>query len=706
MPPEKPTEEPTEESGTRAHRATGRANAEKQPRVRLLGHLFCSSSPTLSGGTMGRSMQPVQLSDHETQELELARAVDAALTEVLQTSTPAVEDEPEVTERILIGLDGSGAVEAAPPVPVPKPPFLAPLVFLDGLEVTQGIQEPTNTVPLVADRATVVRAYLRYARAGATVRGELLVSRSSHGPWHPVPSLGPAELDPSRAGSSLAELQSRRRELAFSLNFRLPPQFTAAGPLWLRMGRIRRASGTPLPSLAGLSPRTVSFGAPVPLRMRLVRVRYSMGTPPVVHEPSTTDTTLIASWLRRAYPISRLELSTSTVTATVGAPFGAAQINAQLLALRAVDVSTGTDARTHYYGMVADGGFFMRGLASGIPQTPQPATVASGPTGPATFGWDIDGSYGDWYGGHELGHTFGRFHAEFCGAIGGAPYPFPNGQLSDADERFVGIDVGDPSLGLPLRVLPGTTSHDVMTYCDNQWLSSFTYGGMYDRLVAEDALPAGSAGPDILVAAAGEERAGMRIVAAVNLTRTEGTVTSVLPDGGGEPAAEGAQPGRVSVRVTDAAGTVLDERPVAFQPSACEDPDDDETGIVDAVVPTVEGAARVELLIDGQPVAHETVGGDTGDVGDLLTSAAEGAGEPGGPLEVRWDPTGAPPDQRYIVQLSDDAGANWRTVAVGLTDPATSVPADEIAGDEVTVRLLATNGTRTTVLRTETLRVR
>ena len=151
--------------------------------------------------------------------------------------------------------------------------------------------------------------------------------------------------------------------------------------------------------------------------------------------------------------------------------------------------------------MVSDGGFFMRGLASGIPQTPQPGTVASGPTGPSTFGWDADGSYGDWYGGHELGHTVGRFHAEFCGAIGGAAYPFPNGQLSKADEAYVGIDVGDADLGLPMRVMGGVDSHDVMSYCDDQWLSSFTYGGVYDRLVAEDALPAGAGGGPAAAAA-------------------------------------------------------------------------------------------------------------------------------------------------------------------------------------------------------------
>ena len=128
----------------------------------------------------------------------------------------------------------------------------------------------------------------------------------------------------------------------------------------------------------------------------------------------------------------------------------------------------------------------MRGLASGIPTTADPTTVASGPCGGGTFGWDTDGSYGDWYTGHELGHTFGRFHAEFCGAGGGAPYPFTDGQLSNADGAFVGFDVGDIANGLPLRALPGTAWHDVMSYCVNQWISSFTYTGIRTRLIAED----------------------------------------------------------------------------------------------------------------------------------------------------------------------------------------------------------------------------
>ena len=52
----------------------------------------------------------------------------------------------------------------------------------------------------------------------------------------------------------------------------------------------------------------------------------------------------------------------------------------------------------------------------------------------------------------------------------------------------MGFDVGDPAYSLPMVALPGTAWHDVMTYCSTQWLSSYTYEGIRDRLAAEAAL--------------------------------------------------------------------------------------------------------------------------------------------------------------------------------------------------------------------------
>jgi hypothetical protein len=663
---------------------------------------------------MGQTLRTRRSSSRKEQTV-LARAVDDAIDRIstLDRAEAGDDELADMVDRLLRQVDGFGDALAttAPPEAAALPHVPLPFVLLDGLEVTQEIQDMAQSVPLLAGKATIVRAYLQYPPQAVTVRGELLVARAPLGPWHSVTSLGPAQLDPSRSGHSLAELRARRDNLDYSLNFRLPEHLTSAGTLWLRMGRIRRTNGTPLPSFAGLALRHVTFRPSVPLRIRLVLLRYTMGNPPVIHEPSATDVALIRSWLGRAYPTAEVDLTTTSTDALPAAPFDASQINAQLIALRAVDVGTGTDARTHYYGMVADSGFFMRGLASGIPQTPQPGTVASGPTGPSGFGWDTDGSYGDWYGGHELGHTFGRFHAEFCGAVGGAPYPFDNGQLSNADEAFVGIDVGDPALGLPMRLMNGITSHDVMSYCDNEWLSSFTYGGVYDRLVAEAVLPAGAGGAVAMPALGelgGSEPSDVRVIASLNLTRATGSITSVLPGTGGTHSAGAEGDEDVRVRVRDEDGAVIDERRASFTRSACEDPADDVTGVVDAVVPSSPAAASVEIVVNGQVVDTHPVGGETVEVGGLLPEPAlAGAGEtPERTMHLRWQTPDAPPGQRYIVQVSDDDGATWRTVAVGLAEPAVRLSRDEFAGDTVTVRLLATTGTGTTVVRTETVRVR
>jgi hypothetical protein len=216
-------------------------------------------------------------------------------------------------------------------------------------------------------------------------------------------------------------------------------------------------------------------------------MRYTQGNPPVTFIPSNLDFQLLESWLGRAYPVAQVVSSRVLVTATTSSPFLCDDINAQVAAIRALDVAGGEDSRTHYYGLVSDGGFFMRGCAAGIPSGPAPETVASGPTGSATWGWDFDGSYGDWYGGHELGHTFGRLHPGFCGETQDdlTRYPYDNGQLGGSDASFAGFDVGDPVNGLAMAALPGAVWRDVMTYCNNQWISAYTYLAVRRRLIAE-----------------------------------------------------------------------------------------------------------------------------------------------------------------------------------------------------------------------------
>ena len=108
-----------------------------------------------------------------------------------------------------------------------------------------------------------------------------------------------------------------------------------------------------------------------------------------------------------------------------------------------------------------------------------PGTIAAGPSGPGDWGWDFDGSYNDWYGGHEIGHTRGRSHAEFCGAGGGAAYPYPGGRISPVltgNGAIYGFDI-------TTRAIYPPSWTDVMTYCANEWVSDFTYEGIRSYLV-------------------------------------------------------------------------------------------------------------------------------------------------------------------------------------------------------------------------------
>lgn len=669
---------------------------------------------------MGANLPRRRMSSVQKAEEEVAAAVDAAVA-----ALPTIEKEAAArtaVDKIMAKVERApgGREERRPATGRRRRPPQSPaatVVRLDGLEVTQEVQDLPHSVPLVANKATLVRAYLSRPGSAVTVRGELKVARTPFGPWRRVPSLGTALLAPSRAGSTLADLRSRRADLRYSLNFWLPAELVdTAGALYVRLGTLRRAKGmAAVPSVAHVRRHRFTLSAGVPMRLRLVLLPYVMGG--VTHTPSATDVAHLRSYLGRAYPVEQVQMMTTTVPAAPAPPFTAAQVNAQLAAIRAVDVATGTDARTHYYGMVSDGGFFMRGQAAGIPGTPQPETVASGPTGATGFAWDTDGSWGDWYGAHELGHTLGRLHAEFCGAGGGGPYPFDNGQLSNSDEAFVGLDAGDGVLGLPLRVMNPITSHDVMSYCDDQWLSSFTYSGIYDRLIAEDALAAGATPSGAMPMGAGRRAGGrslsMRLFAAVNLDRTEGTISAVLPTSLVGPAPEAAagaeQAGRVRAQVLDSDGDVIADTPVPFVRSSCEDPDEDLTGTVDAELPDGQGATHVRLLVDDAVVAEYDVGGAA--ARPSSPRAGSGGADRGAPDEggrtarLTWDAAGAPASQRYVVQVSQQEGV-WETVAVGIAEPEFDLPLDHIDADEVSVRILATTGMGVVEVETERIAVR
>ncbi|MFF4427473.1 hypothetical protein ACFY04_43380 [Streptomyces sp. NPDC001549] len=342
---------------------------------------------------------------------------------------------------------------------------------MDALEVTQAVQDLGHSVPLVAQKRTVVRAYLSfYGSAPVTVRGELSVRSAPTATPVVIASENTVTLNPADAGN----ITPTRNDAARSLNFVLPLTSTLAGQLAIRLSSVSDvATGNPM-AVGNERRPTVSFHDGPPLRLQVIGFSYQWGLPPTTttHTPRDIDYLMLDSWLLRAYPVARVRSgAVREVAASATPPFTSDDINAQLAAIRAQDVNAGTDARTHYYGLVGDGGFWMRGSAASVPAAnPDPRVVACGPAGvpgssppTASFTWDTDDSYGDWYGGHELGHTLGRLHPGFCpnnSTEDRNNYPFAAGQLSTNDAGFAGFDVGHPGLGgdptrnLPMIALP------------------------------------------------------------------------------------------------------------------------------------------------------------------------------------------------------------------------------------------------------------
>jgi hypothetical protein len=592
-----------------------------------------------------------------------------------------------------------------------------PKLQLDAIEVTQSIQDQNQSVPLIANKRTFVRVYIGVTSGSpATVQGELRVSRHPTGPWTVVPSMGTASLDPGRKGSTLAQLQTRRDNLAYSLNFRLPSGLIRAGDVSVRLGHVRDATSTQvIPVKDANTTKTVTLIRSPSLRVRVINLQYTTGTPPVTYAATANDIALLRSWLRRTYPVPTLVFSSVTVPATATWPFNSGQANAQVAAIRALDMAGGADPRTHYYGLVSDGGGFMRGSAAGIPGTPDPSVVASGPTGSSTWGWDNDGSYGDWYGGHELGHTFGRFHPGFCGESHDDPaYPFTAGQLANNDDAFVGFDAGEASLGLSPAALPGTAWHDVMTYCSSQWVSSYTYAGIRDRLVAEGALfPGPIPAAPVPVGASMTDDPSVHVAAVVNLTDRTARIAQVTPLPGRPSPTPPSEETRLALR-TRTANETTREYPVEFKLDSDRPRDEEETGLVDAIVDLDSGVTAIELLIDGDVVATFEAGPPPGEISRLgvMPTRAEPADAEGVGLAQRrlsWDDTsGGGPDGRstYIVQASIDRGETWQTLAVGLTDTSLMIdPGDYAQADRVRFRVLATNGIAYTETATDDLPV-
>jgi hypothetical protein len=561
------------------------------------------------------------------------------------------------------------------------PPPPVDHVILQGMEVTQTIQDMNNSVSLFAGKATWVRVYFDKINGTRAITANLVATRSG-GPTTTVSPSASVTVDASES------LKTRRQNFSKSLNFLLPASVTNGGTVSFALtSPVNAGPGNPSIICGSCSnPTQVQFLKQPALIVRAIGISYRFGLPALRQSaaPTATDFALLRSWLGRAYPVGSVTYSQTTVASTNTFPFTCTQANAQLASIRANDISSGTDSHTHYLGLVSNKGGFMRGCSSGIPASADPSTVASAPTGPTSGAnepvnvtGDSDGSFGDWYGGHELAHTFGRAHPGFCNnnTKDDTSFPYPNGQIgTDVDVGYAGLDIGDSANSIPRTVLWPSSTFDIMTYCNQpQWLSAYTYEAVRQRLLDENPgfvtlarLQLVNNRSDILSGAM------VHVAATVNLTSGTGKIALVSPVQ--RAATQLGVTNRAALVVRDSEGRQLTITPVALREATDIPPGEDQTALVDAAVPFSPAMAQIDLMLDGKVL--DQFRGTVTAPSQPRSARSEVAAEGG--RNLIWEPSYSAAGTRitYTVQISND-GNSWSTIAVGLTEPTLTLTPEQ-----------------------------
>lgn len=599
-------------------------------------------------------------------------------------------------------------------------------VQVDDIEVTQAIQDMHGSVVLVAEKLTWVRVYVSDSTLTDSLTGSLQVKNAATAATVTVKS------DNVLQASYNEPLLGRRKIWPKSLNFRLPVASTSAGSYEISVASVEDArTGAALDCGSCGGTVNADFKDTPPLRIHLVGLEYRGGDPLQSQAPRDVDFDAVESWLGRAYPVSRLIVSTETVPARSVYKPSCNQANTQLAALRSSNVSLGEDRRTHYLGLVYNGGSscppsddpakscFMRGCSS-VPTYPNPAAIASTPVGPTNGVYipindkgDKSSSFGSWYGGHELSHSFGRLHPGYCNGNSTDDRDWPKdhvvvikddsgndilaGSISNKAGDAVGLDVGDSRRGIPLLVLPGETTLDVMTYCDQpQWLSDYTYNGIQARLVAENSF---GGAPAMAEAEATAALVGdpdqvvtgsfVHIVASVDVTNQAGKIEYISPATSASPQSRDAKTAELVTLRAD--GSVIAQYPVDLLLDSDTVPNEPQRGLVDASVRMTPDLREIRLLLNGNQVdsfqASQQKPSKPFSLASRLGGGHLAAGTTG--MLLSWNEKASREPVTYTIEVSDDKKV-WTTVAVGARSP--SVELSNGQRKHKFVRVFATNG--------------
>ena len=493
---------------------------------------------------------------------------------------------------------------------------LSPDLAVNGLEVTQSVQTPGNSVPLVAGRRTMLRVYAASLTGASLSNVRVSVAATRNGTALPG--------SPLVAGPQAAPTAPSRANYSSTFNVELPSN-------WLSGGIVITATAyqgtTPYRTTTNWLSLALNFNTVPTLKVMVVPIQYTDVPSGRLYPAPSTDT--LSSWIMRAYPISAMQVTFHSAYAYSGNLRQFTDWSALLSDIDTLKRGDVAPASQVYYGLIpttnSQGTWFTSGY-SGLGYISY--RVSIGLELPTSVGWGADQT--GQTAAHEIGHNLGRYHAP-CGnpASPDPNYPYANGSIGQ-----FGLDIPKGILWNP------ATTYDLMSYCNPEWVSDYTYQGLYaDQSGPNGVAALGATAPGLFI------RGALTGTDQVMLKPVYALTTGMTP----LPAASDYQ-----VQLLNPSGQVVAAYPVQLLQAAL-DPGGTVQAISAVVPQPAQPVARVRLTHAGQTVAEK----------NLLPTGAAPAAAPSvtrqaGAVTVRW----SAPAQPALVRYSADGGQTWTTVGV------------------------------------------
>lgn len=503
-------------------------------------------------------------------------------------------------------------------------------LLIDTLEPTQAIQNPSNRVPMIAGKATVLRIYAHTTGAAALKGLPMTVRATRNG----VALAG----SPLTVSTAVAPVGWTRGDLASSTNLNLPAAWLTTGKVDLTITLDPADQYAETNETNNSLSMTLNFIAVPTLEVKVVPIQYYDPPSGIAFPAPKTD--FVAAGLLRMYPVGLVNVVVRKAVSygRGGQDLGDSRAWDQLLNLM-TDLKR-TDAAPDYqvyYGLLASkddkGTSWFNGGVAGMSWISN--RVSTGMDDAEVPGWHFTGEN---IAAHEIGHTLGRPHSP-CGLPAGTDrnYPYKTGSIGQ-----YGLNV------LKMQVYSPDVYSDIMGYCQTQWVSDYTYiQWYYDQ--AKYGGPQNDARPE-----AGLLSPGLLVRASVN------------PDGSLDMRPFYQFAGRLSAPTEspayrldylDEQGGVIASFPLAELHAEAEGY---ETRAINALAPLPDrpyAAVRISRLEAGSEtaLAEKPFSAQT-----LARPAAPAIFEEGSQATLRWGDEQTP----ALVRYSTDGGQSWTTLTL------------------------------------------